>query len=373
MSTVVQPCARCGARWAVQTTPMHWCPRCRGVLLSPAPIDAPAERRNYRWVARRPDQRMRRPSTSGRSGQPLETPRYAQIPRWGLSDPPAQPVAVPKRRLGAFADRVGVLLLATAAMFAVACGAELGRYGILLRNRTRLIDPLLLTFSDYLLYFSALLALVLALASALALLGWLIEARRVAYGQAGRRDPRSVRSLALGSLIPVVNLLWPGVFLTELVSVSAQDRPVDPRVLRAVRIWWCVWVSSGVIAVAALLSRMADSLQAKADGVLFTAFTDAVAVGVAVLTLWVMRMIEGRDLFGHTRIARRWMVAVDPRVPVIEPVHPGGIAAAQSTSNGVERGSANSAGRGAVDTGVAEDQDIDNDASDREHEEVMAK
>ncbi|MEV6428418.1 DUF4328 domain-containing protein [Nocardia sp. NPDC051463] len=367
MSTVVQPCARCGARWAVQTTPMHWCPRCRGVLLSPAPIDAPAERRNYRWVARRPDQRVRRASTSGRAGRSAETPHYAEMPRWGLSDPKAEPAAAPKRRLAPFSDRVVSLLLATAAVYAVACLAELGRYGILLRNRTRLVNPILLTISDYVLLISAVLGLMLALATALALLGWLIETRRSAYARSGRRDPRSVRTLALGCLIPVVNLLWPGVFLTEAATVSAQDRPADPRLLRAIRIWWCGWVFGGLVVVTALLWRTADSLQVKADGVMFTAFTDASAVGVALLTLWLMRVIEGRDLFGHTRIARRWVIAVDPQVPVIEPVQPGG------TAEAAQLGSANSAQRGAADTVSSKDQDNASSAVHREHEEVMAK
>jgi hypothetical protein len=346
---------------------MHWCPRCRGVLLSPAPIDAPAERRNYRWVARRPDQRTRRSSASSRPGPPIETPRYAQMPRWGLSDQRIVSAAERRRPLGAFAERVDTLLVATAAVFAFACLAELGRYGILLRNRTRLVNPLLLTVSDYLLYLSALLGLGVALAAALGMLGWLIETRRVAYQRSGRRDPRSARTLGLGCLIPVVNLVWPGVFLTETVTVSASDRPADPRVLRAIRIWWCAWVFGGIVAVAALLWRTADSLQAKADGVMFTAFTDATAVGVALLTLWLMRMIEGRDLFGHNRIAHRWVIAVDPRVPVIEPVYPGGAA------NTDRLGSASSTERGAVDTGAVEDQDDDSSAVNREHEEVVAK
>ncbi|WP_433681760.1 DUF4328 domain-containing protein [Nocardia sp. CA-119907] len=346
MSTVVQPCARCGARWAVQTTPMHWCPRCRGVLLSPAPIDAPAERRNYRWVARRPDQRIRR-SSSTRPRPSPETPRYQQIPRWGLLDPPVEPATEVQRPLDRLTNRAGALLIATAAVFAIAACAELGRYLILLRNRTRLIPSLLLHFSDVMVWLSALVGLVLGLGCALAMLGWLIETRRTAFAEAGRRDPRSVRMLALGCLIPVVNLLWPGVFLTELVTVRA-----DPRALRAVRIWWLGWLLGAVCTVAALLWRTADSLQAKADGVLFTAFTDLVAAGVAVLTLWVQRSITGRDLFGRTRIARRWVMAVDPVVPVIEPVQPGG----------------------AVKEPASEPVDTpETTTPHREHEEVLAK
>ncbi|MEV0249854.1 DUF4328 domain-containing protein [Nocardia sp. NPDC050712] len=314
--SVVQPCARCGARWAVQTTPMHWCPRCRGVLLSPAPIDAPAERRNYRWIARRPDQRARR--NGSRPGTHPGTPKYTQMPRWGLIDPvPERAVAAPSR-WQRWTQRVEPLLIVTAGLFALAAAAELGRYGVLLRNRTRLIEPLLLRASDALVIGSAVLGLVFALLAAVALVGWLIETRAAAFARVGRRDPRSVRTLTLGCVIPGVNLLWPGVFLTEL---AAQRE--DPRALRAVRFWWCAWVLGGAMAVGALLWRTADSLQAQADGVLFMVWTDVVAAGVAVLTLWVVRLFAGRDLLGRTTLARRWVVATEAAVPVIEPVQPG--------------------------------------------------
>lgn len=320
MSTVVQPCARCGTRWAVQGPPMHWCPRCRGVLLSPGPIDAPPERRNYRWVARRPGrpQRSARGSADRRRG--AGTPRYSEVPRWGLRDRPApdHESEHPPRPLSTLTRWTHSALFATAVLFGVAALAEAGRYLILLRNRTRLIEPPLLWFSDALVNTAALFALIMALVAAVATLGWLIEVRRVVFGMEGRSDPRSPRMLALGCLIPVVNLIWPGVFLTEAVSGHT-----DPRARTAVRIWWAAWVFGGLVTVAALYWRTAESLQAKADGVLFTAFTDAVAAGVAVATLWVVRTIEGRDLRGRSRTARRWVIAVDPATPLIEPVHPG--------------------------------------------------
>ncbi|GGL25652.1 membrane protein [Nocardia jinanensis] len=321
MSTVVQPCARCGTRWAVQGPPMHWCPRCRGVLLSPGPIDAPPERRNYRWVARRPGRLDRSARTSEGGRRAAGTPRYSEIPRWGLRDRPVpdhESDGHRARPLSALTRWTHAALLATAVLFAVSALAEAGRYLILLRNRTRLIEPPLLWFSDALVNTAALFALIMALVAAFATLGWLIEARRVTFAAAGGSDPRSPRMLALGCLIPVINLIWPGVFLTEVVSGHA-----DPRARTAVRIWWAAWVFGGMVTVAALYWRTADSLQAKADGVLFTAFTDVAAAGVAVLTLWVVRTIEGRDLRGRNRLARRWVVAVDPATPLIEPVHPG--------------------------------------------------
>ncbi|MFI5714947.1 DUF4328 domain-containing protein [Nocardia sp. NPDC051750] len=320
MSTVVQPCARCGTRWAVQGPPMHWCPRCRGVLLSPGPIDAPPQHRNYRWVARRPGRLDRSARTAGTGRAPLATPRYTEIPRWGLQDRPVTAAGDRDRPrpLSALTRWVYTALLATAVLFGIAALAELGRYLLLLRNRTRLIEPPLLWFSDALVNTAALFALIMALVSAAAALGWLIEVRRAAFAADGRQDPRSPRLLALGCLIPVVNLVWPGVFLSEVVPGHG-----DPRPLRAVRIWWVVWVLGGLLSMAALFWRTADSLQAKADGVLLTAIADIAAAAVAVLTLWVVRTVEGRDLRGRHRLAHRWVVAVDPAKPLIEPVHPG--------------------------------------------------
>ncbi|WP_280368481.1 DUF4328 domain-containing protein [Nocardia wallacei] len=342
VSTVVQPCARCGARWAVQGRPNHWCPRCRGVLLSPAPVDAPAERRNYRWVARPPGRQPR----DGRPARPARptpaTPRYRETPRWGLRDEPPRPAPAAGGRLAAFVERRDRLLITTAVVFGLAAMAEFVRYLILLHNRTRLIHPAALLLSDLAVYVTACLALLFALAAAIGLIGSLVHARRSAYAEVGRRDPRSPRILWGGSLIPVVNLVFPGVFLTEL----ARLRGDDPRLPRAVRIWWCVWVLNGLLVAGALLWRTADSMQGQADGVAFTAWTDLAAAAVAVLSLWLVRLLEGCDLRGRVRLPKRWVASVGPVVPVIEPVHP----AAESAER-------------APDPVVG----------DNEHEEVMAK
>ncbi|MFC3963838.1 DUF4328 domain-containing protein [Nocardia jiangsuensis] len=352
MSTVVQPCARCGARWAVHGAPMHWCPRCRGVLLSPGPVDAPPERRNYRWVARKPDHRGGRGTGRPRAEAAAGTPCYAEIPRWGLLDTPAAPDTAPAGRSARAAAAAGRLLLWTALAFALAALAELGRYAILLYNRTRLVAPLLLRVSDAAVLTFAVLAGVLALLAAIAAVARLIQLRAAAYALVGRRDPRSPRTLLLGSLIPVLNLVWPGVFLTEAFTGRR-----DPRALRLIRIWWVFWVLGGTVAVAALCWRTADSLQSKADGVLFTALTDLVAAAVALLTFGVLNALSGRDLRGRARAAHRLTVAVDPAVPVIAPLHR--TEQARSTADARQNSAAGD------NTG--------DEAVDREQEEVGAK
>ncbi|WP_236573178.1 DUF4328 domain-containing protein [Nocardia caishijiensis] len=316
---MVQPCARCGARWAVQGAPMHWCPRCRGVLLSPGRVDSPPEKRNYRWVARRPDHRDRRVSARTVRADPGPTPRYTEVPRWGLLDaPPAEPRPA-RRPLRGLADRRDRLLVMTTAAFVLAGLAEYGRYLILLWNRTRLIPGWLLWISDATVWLFGTLAPILALVTALSLVAWLIEARRTAYAGYGSRDPRRPWTLIAGCVIPGVNLVWPGVFLTELAGAHR-----DPRALRAVRIWWAAWAASGVLFIAATLWRNASTLQAEADGVSFTGFTDLCAAGFAVLTLWTVRLLEGRDLRGTPRTAHRLLIAADPAHEVIAPVEPGG-------------------------------------------------
>lgn len=227
--------------------------------------------------------------------------------------------------LATLADLAPWLLLVTAGMFGLAALAEVGRYLILLHNRTRLIAPLLVRLSDASVVTFAGLALPVALAAALACLGWLVETRRSAFERAGQAEPRGVRMMMVGCLVPVVNLVAPGVLLTELA------RRTSPRMVRVVRVWWCGWVLGAVMSVVAVLCRWADSLQAKADGVLFTALTDVVAAGVALLSLWVIREASGRDVFGRVHRPKRLLAALGPVEPVIEPIRP---RAAQPDSTG---------------------------------------
>ncbi|NUS42479.1 MAG: DUF4328 domain-containing protein, partial [Mycobacteriaceae bacterium] len=241
-----------------------------------------------------------------------QTPRYRVIPQWGLPDPPPAPPTVDKGDAASAPRLLGYV----AAAYLAAAAAEFGRYLILLRNRTRLIDPWLLRLSDLTVLACSLLALTLAVVTAVVCVRALTEIRRAVFDAAGRSDPRSARQIALWCLVPGLNLVGPGLLLTE------PARLVAPRALRAVRIWWGAWVLSAGIALTAFLWRWADSLQAMANGVAFTALADLAAAGVAVTTLWVMRELKGRNLIGRSPIPTRRVPAVGPVRPVIAEVRP---------------------------------------------------
>ncbi|MFC7450018.1 DUF4328 domain-containing protein [Rhodococcus daqingensis] len=314
MSTI-QVCARCAARWPVVGGPAQWCPRCHGVLLSPTDPTRPEppNQRNFRWVARRPGAVS---SRNRPARPPVEPgpPSYREIPRWGLRDVPPTPDPEPGPGRGEqLAELAPALLSGAAVLFGVGALAELFRYGLLLRNRTTLIGPGLLAVSDGLVAAAGLLAPVVAVCAAVAAVAWLVGARRRAFAGRGQLDPRTPSVLAVGCLVPVVNLAMPGVFLTEL-----DER--DPQTRKLIQVWWCAWVAGGALFAVNLLWRTRDSLQAQADGVLLAAVSDLVAVAVAVLTLLVIRRVDGLGPTGRPRELTRWLVAIpEPATPVPAP------------------------------------------------------
>ncbi|WP_305093373.1 DUF4328 domain-containing protein [Prescottella sp. R16] len=296
--SVVQACTRCTSRWPVNGTPAQWCPRCGGALQAPTDTaHRAAPGRHFRWVARSPYPPIAQARPAARRLGP--TPRYTQTPRWGLLDPPPAEPDDRLTRTEVAADLAPTLLACTAIVFALAAVAETFRYGLLLVNRVRLVDPLTLAVSDALVWATQLSAPLVAIAAAVASVCRLVVVRRDALAARGLADPRTPRSLAIGSLVPIVNLVMPGVYLTEI----ADDR----RTVVAVRIWWATWAVNGVLVAAGLLWRGRDTLQAQADGVLLAAVTAAVAAATALLTLHVIRRFDDRDLFGRSRPGHRWI------------------------------------------------------------------
>ena len=155
---MIQVCAACGTRWNVRDRRRVWCPRCSGTLLPPStplsgsecrpsasplrPGRGPTPPRlppGYRWIAVRPG--MAPPPPGGR--RPLgPTPRYAVIPRWGLTEhfDTAERPQVPLRRGPSIAG-VRATLIATMAVLGVAALVHVVRYALLIVNRSVLLNP----------------------------------------------------------------------------------------------------------------------------------------------------------------------------------------------------------------------------------------
>jgi len=328
-----QFCHRCTAALPVLGRPMQWCPRCGGVLSEPT-TQRPVTRR---WVAKPP------PRAASRSRGRRElgpTPRYFSTPRWGLplvSWAPAMTLKPPtaRERMVAHANTARPLLIGAAAILVLAALAELWRYALLLRSRTELLPARTVAISDSAVITAGVLA---PLAVAVALVTctlWLIRARQAAAERIGRREPRSTRSIALAVVVPVWNLVMPGVLLTELerdVSTELErdvstepERDVSTELERDVsteetngpsrllRTWWVSWVVSAVLAAGVWLWRLRGTVQAQADGVLLAALSDLVAAGTVVLTLVLVQRwteaVAGVRMSRRSR-RRRWVASV---------------------------------------------------------------
>ncbi|MEV0947098.1 DUF4328 domain-containing protein [Rhodococcus sp. NPDC049939] len=200
-----------------------------------------------------------------------------------------------------FADRVALFLALTAIFFGLAVLAELARYGILVYNRTRLIDPAVLALSDSAVFFSQVGGTLFALLSGISAVCWLLRIRRRAFTNSKQSDPRSTGEVIVGCAVPGLNLVMPGVFLLEVIRR-------DPRAVTLVRAWWSLWVFGAVLVLFNWFWRSRPGLQAMADGVLLSAFTALVASATAVATLMVVRRLEGRTLRGSKAVTR-WVIA----------------------------------------------------------------
>lgn len=319
---MIQVCAQCGTRWNVRDRQRVWCPRCRGTLLAPGvsgtPGTAPPNGRptagrpgsapaGYRWIAVRPGA----PPAPRRKRAPLgPTPRYAYIPRWGLYDrfdDASAPGQVTAERSAPSPTAVRRMLVITMALLGAAGVLHVIRYGLLLINRTVLLDPIVATLGTWLPVAASVAAFFAVVATAVVLTNWLIARRAAAYAHLGSPDPRSARELWAGCLIPFVNLVLAPVFVIEL---ARAERRTGLRIVS----WWITWFFSCALSVASIVTTVLtifyDGAQRIADNTVIT--TIAYLVALAALLL-VLQVFEGFERQPVDRPSRRWvMVAVGP-------------------------------------------------------------
>ncbi len=255
-----------------------------------------------RWVATVPGAGSRPPASRprGRGGRYSGPPSYDIPPRWGFPHvvwrwPTAVPgtnsaVLVPSQRLLLIARNAVAVLWALAGLAAVAAGAEIWRYALLVLSRDTALDPAVVGASDVLVLTFALLTFVMTVFAVAVTVWWLLVARTAAAEEAGQRPPRSTGQVLVGVLVPGVNLVLAGPILAELEH-AATRRPANrrPRPSRLVLSWWAAWVGNAVLLVLTVVWRAREGVQAQVDAVFLTALTDLTALVLAVLTVRVVR------------------------------------------------------------------------------------
>ncbi|MFF5989728.1 DUF4328 domain-containing protein [Prauserella flavalba] len=273
----------------------------------------PRGRMRVRWVASVPAgvaPRRRAQAPELYTGPPF----YPTPPRWGFPNlawrrPTAVPgtasgVPVPLQRLRMIARNTVTLLWTLAGLAAVAGGAEIWRYVLLVQSRDSALSPGVVGASDALVLSFSLLTFVLALFAIAATVWWLFVARSAAADEVGEEPPRPGWQVLVGTLVPGPNLVLAGPILAELEHATLRrSRERRPRPSRLVLAWWGTWLLNAVLLVLTVSWRLKDGVQADADGVVLSALTDLSAAGLAVLTALVVNRftrllapIEGRIL-----------------------------------------------------------------------------
>jgi Domain of unknown function (DUF4328) len=322
---MIQVCSQCGTRWNVRDQERVWCPRCNGTLLAPsgpAPQSPWSERPTatalrpsaqrvpprlppgYRWIAVRPGAP---PPPRRRRGPLGPTPRYAVMPRWGLVDrfePTAEVLQAP--RGGPSAAAVRATMIATMVVFGVAALVHVVRYGLLIYNRSTLLSPLLAAAATWLGVLVSVAAVFMVVATAVVLTNWLIARRAAAFNHHGRNDPRPVRALRAGCLVPLVNLVWAPVYVIELAHV--EDR--FARLRRPIIVWWVIWAVSTAVSVFAIAPSFTTDAQGIADNTVTTTIGYLFGLAAVVLAAQVVLGFERNPV---ERPARRWVIVQDDR------------------------------------------------------------
>jgi hypothetical protein len=264
-------------------------------------------------------------------------PSYPVPPRWGFpllawrwptsvatdDDRPADTVDQAQR-----VARTASHALGLAALTAVwAAGSEIWRYVLLLLSRYGAMSQTTVGVSDAMVVASSVVTFVASAVALVFTLLWLRRARNAAAAEAGYRPSRSDREVLIGLVVPGVNLVVPGSVLAELEHAALREPATTrPRPSKLLRWWWGLWAATGLFTTFTLVWGLRSSVQALADGVLFHAVADLLAVAVAIVTALVVRHITTLLLPVDAGAIRRMRVVdvKDAPTPVLRPIRPSG-------------------------------------------------
>lgn len=272
-----------------------------------APRMTPRLPPGFRWIAVRPGAAP--PMRTGR--RPLgPTPRYAAIPRWGLTDRAPQLVPAASDapvKAGPAAELVRVVMFATQLVLAGAALMYAVRYGLLIYNRNALLNSLLAGAADWLGIAASVAALVAMLGCFVVLVRWLIARRAAAFTHHGLTEHRPSRRIWAGCLLPFANLVMAPVYVIELALVEDHYE----RVRRSVTIWWLAWVVSYAVSLFTIATSLSSDAQGIANNNIMVVFGYLLA---AITVAAVARVFEGFERKPVERPAHRWLI-VEPDQP----------------------------------------------------------
>jgi hypothetical protein len=253
------------------------------------------------------------------------TPRYAVIPRWGLTEhfETAEQVQAPAR-VGPSIAAVRATVIATMVVLGVAALVHLVRYVLLIVNRTVLLNPWVAGVATWLGVAVSVIAMFLVVASAVVLTNWLIARRAAAFAYRGHPEPRSLWALRAGCLVPLVNLAWAPVYVLELAAV--EDRSTWLR--RPIVVWWLVWLASTAVSVLSIATSFTRDAQGIADNTVTTIVAYLLALAALLLAMKVFGGFERQPV---ERPAKRWVIVAErPAAPSDERAEPEAAASVES-------------------------------------------
>jgi hypothetical protein len=246
----------------------------------------------------------------GRRRRPLgPTPRYAVIPRWGLTDRVEQgpeSTQAPAKR-GPSSATVRTTLFISLLVLGIAALVYVVRYVLLVFNRNTLLNSVVAGAADWLGVAASGSALIALIACVVVLIRWLIARRAAVFSHYALPEHRSVRALWAGCLVPLANLLWAPVYVIELAMLENHY----PRVQRPIVLWWMAWIFSYVVSIFAIATSFATDAQGIANNTVVMVFAYLFA---AVAVAAVARVFEGFERKPVQRPAHRWVV-VSPDQP----------------------------------------------------------
>jgi hypothetical protein len=204
-------------------------------------------------------------------------------------------------RTGPTASVVRTALFLSVLVLSITALVYVVRYVLLVVNRNTLLNAIVAIAADWLGVLASLAAIAAVIVSGVLLIRWLIARRAAVFAHHGLPEPRSVRALWAGCVVPLANLLWAPVFVIELATVEENYA----RLRRPIVEWWVAWVLSYLVSAFAIATSFATDAQGIANNTVLMVFAYLLA---AVTLAAAARVFEGFERKPVERPLHRWVV-----------------------------------------------------------------